>query len=35
VLPVMMRAEQQLQAIGQQGPDVSLRAAAVTAVHGG
>ena len=35
VLPVVMRAEQQLQAVGEQGPDVSLGAAAVTAVHGG
>jgi len=35
VLPVMMRAEQQLQAVGEQGPDVSLGAATVTAVHGG
>jgi hypothetical protein len=31
----VMRAEQQLQAVGEQGPDVSLGAAAVTAVHGG
>src|ERR1700733_4962338 len=35
VLPVVMRAEQQLQAVGEQGPDVSLGTAAVTAVHGG
>src|SRR5690349_1998243 len=35
VLPVVMRAEQQLQAVGEQGPDVSLGAAAVTAVHAG
>ena len=30
-----MRAEQQLQAVGEQGPDVRLGAAAVTAVHSG
>ena len=30
-----MRAEQQLQAAGEQGPYVSLGTAAVTAVHGG
>ena len=35
VLPVVMRAEQQLQAVGEQYPDVSLGAAAVTAIHGG
>ncbi len=35
VLPVVMRAEQQLQAVWEQGPDVSLGAAAVTAVPGG
>src|ERR1700722_9944448 len=35
VLAVVMRAEQQLQAVGEQCPDVSLGAAAVTAVHGG
>ena len=35
VLPVVMRAEQQLKAVGEQHPDVSLSAAAVTAVHGG
>jgi hypothetical protein len=31
----VMRAEQQLQAVGEQGPDVSLGPAAVTAVHSG
>ena len=35
ILPVVMRAEQQLQAAGEQGPYVSLGTAAVTAVHGG
>src|ERR1700733_11420246 len=35
VLPVVMGAEQQLQAVGEQDLDVSLGAAAVTAVHGG
>src|SRR6185369_16869748 len=35
VLPAVMRAEQQLQAVGEQSPDVSLGAAAVTAIHGG
>jgi hypothetical protein len=35
VLPVVVRAEQQLQTVWEQGPDVSLGAAAVTAVPGG
>ena len=35
VLPAVMRAEQQLQATREQGPDVSLGATAVAAVHGG
>src|SRR5580700_4845600 len=35
VLPVMMRAEQQFQAAGQQDPDVSPGAAALAAVRGG
>ena len=35
VLPVVMRAERQLQAVGEQGPDVSPGAAAVAAVQGG
>jgi len=34
VLPVVVRAEQQFQAAGQQDPDVSLSAAAVTARGG-
>jgi len=33
VLPVVMRAEQQFQGIGQQDPDVSPGAAAVTAIR--
>ena len=35
VLPSVVRAEQQFQATGQQDPDVSPGAAAVTAVHSG
>jgi len=35
VLPVVVPAEQQFQAAGQQDPDVSLSAAPVAAVHGG
>ena len=35
VLPVVVRAEQQFQAAGQQDPDVGLSAAAVTAVLSG
>jgi hypothetical protein len=34
VLPVVVRAEQQFQAAGEQDPNVSLSAAPVTAVHG-
>ena len=35
VLPIVMGAEQQFQAIGEQDPDVSLGAAPVTAVQSG
>src|SRR5262249_50466780 len=35
VLPIVMRAEQQFQAIGEQNPDISPGAAAVTAVDRG
>jgi hypothetical protein len=35
VLPVVMRAEHELQTVGEQDPDVSLGTAAITAVHGG
>src|SRR6266851_6863076 len=35
VLPVVVRAEEQLQAAGQQHPYVSLSAATVATVHGG
>ena len=34
VLSIVMRAEQQFQAAGEQNPDISLSTAAITAIHG-